>query len=106
MPSSQRALRLAGRDRPAVAEKTIQRAVVAHLRSHGAPRMFFFHPRNESRDQRTLAGINAGMGVVSGTPDLIIIREGLPFALDGGATGCRGRGGDSLWPRPGAAVAQ
>jgi hypothetical protein len=66
----------------ALSEEAIQRAVFAHLRTRGAPNVFAFHPRNGSRDQRHLAGINSGLGVVSGVPDVIVIKHGIVFALD------------------------
>ena len=54
-------------------EEAVQRAVFARIRARGAPGVFAFHPRNGSRDQRTLAGISAGLGVVSGVPDVVVI---------------------------------
>jgi hypothetical protein len=58
------------------------RAVFQNIRIRGAANVFAFHPRNESRDQRHLAGINSGLGVVSGTPDVIVIRHGRCYALE------------------------
>jgi hypothetical protein len=63
-------------------EEEIQRAVFQHLRHRGAPGVFAFHPRNGSRDQRHLAGVNSGLGVVSGTPDVIIIKDGTVYGLE------------------------
>lgn len=63
-------------------ETTIQRTVFDHLRRRGAPGVFAFHPRNGSRDQRTLAGYNAGLGVKSGVPDVVIIHNGRIFGLE------------------------
>jgi VRR-NUC domain len=63
-------------------EEAIQRAVFQHLRHRGALGVFAFHPRNGGRDQRHLAGINAGLGVVTGTPDIIIVQDGRVFALE------------------------
>jgi hypothetical protein len=40
-----------------------------------------FHPRNGGRDQRSLAGMNSGFGVVSGIPDAIIIKGGITYGL-------------------------
>jgi hypothetical protein len=45
--------------------------------------LFAFHPRNGGRDQRSLAGINSGFGVVSGIPDAIIIKGGITYGLTG-----------------------
>jgi VRR-NUC domain len=66
----------------ALSEEAIQRAVFQHLCHRGVPGVFAFHPRNGSRDQRSLAGINSGLGVVSGVPDVIIIKDGRVFALE------------------------
>jgi VRR-NUC domain len=44
--------------------------------------MIAFHPRNEGRDQRTLAGINSGLGVVSGMPDVFIVKGGAAYAIE------------------------
>jgi hypothetical protein len=65
-----------------LAEDAIQRAIFQNIRIRGAPGVFAFHPRNGSRDQRTLAGINSGLGVVSGVPDVIIIRHSRVYALE------------------------
>jgi len=65
-----------------LAEDAIQKAIFAHLRIRGAAGVFAFHPRNGSRDQRSLAGINSGLGVVSGVPDVVVIRGGRCYALE------------------------
>jgi VRR-NUC domain len=66
----------------ALSEEAIQRAVFAHIRTRGALDTFAFHPRNSGRDQRHLAGINSGLGVVSGVPDVVVIKGGRVFALE------------------------
>jgi hypothetical protein len=63
-------------------ENQIQRAVFAHIRQRGAANVFGFHPRNGSQDQRRLAGINSGLGVISGVPDVIVIKASIPFVLE------------------------
>lgn len=64
-------------------ENAIQRAVFKHLRIRGAPNVFAFHPRNGGRDQRgRRAGINSGLGVVSGMPDVVILTPGQTYALE------------------------
>jgi hypothetical protein len=63
-------------------EEAIQRAVFQHLRTRGALDTFAFHPRNSGRDQRWLAGLNSGLGVVSGTPDVIIVKGGTVYGLE------------------------
>jgi hypothetical protein len=44
----------------ALSDNAIQRAVFQHIRKRATPGKFAFHPRNGSRDQRSLAGINSG----------------------------------------------
>jgi hypothetical protein len=63
-------------------ENQIMRAVFAHIRQRAPVNTFAFHPRNEGEDQRRLAGINSGLGVVSGTPDVIVIRHSRVYALE------------------------
>jgi hypothetical protein len=63
-------------------ENQIMRAVFTNIRVRGAAGVFAFHPRNEGEDQRRLAGINSGLGVVSGTPDVIIVKSTRCYALE------------------------
>jgi hypothetical protein len=63
-------------------ENQIQRAVFAHIRQRGVANVFGFHPRNGGQDQRRLAGINSALGVISGVPDVVVIKGGVPFALE------------------------
>jgi hypothetical protein len=63
-------------------ENQIMRAVFQNISVRGAPNIFAFHPRNEGRDQRSLAGINSGLGVVSGVPDVIVIKGTRCYALE------------------------
>lgn len=64
-------------------ENQIQRAVFDHLRQRGARGVFAFHPKNGGVHQKgRRRGINAGLGVVSGVPDIIIIKEGRVSALE------------------------
>jgi hypothetical protein len=65
-----------------LAESAIMRSVFAHLRTRGVPNMIAFHPRNEGRDHRTLAGMNSGLGVVSGMPDVFIVKGGATYAIE------------------------
>jgi hypothetical protein len=66
-----------------LSENQIQRAVFDNLRQHAAPGVFAFHPKNGGIHQRgRRRGINAGLGVVSGIPDVIVIRPGQVFALE------------------------
>ena len=63
-----------------LSENAIQHAVFDNIRVDGAAGVFAFHPRNGSHDQRSLAGINNGLGVVSGVPDV----SARPAATEGG----------------------
>jgi hypothetical protein len=63
-------------------ENQIMRAIFQNIRARAAYGVFAFHPRNEGADQRHLAGINSGLGVRSGLPDLVVIRQGRVFALE------------------------
>lgn len=64
-------------------ENEIQRAVFSHLRTRGAPGVFAFHPKNGGIHQRgRRRGINAGLGVVSGVPDVIAIHNGRVYGLE------------------------
>lgn len=74
-------------DRPfglPMSEDDIQRAVFRHFRDRAAPGVFAFHPKNGGAHQRSRAqnGINAGLGVVSGVPDIIAIKAGHVYALE------------------------
>lgn len=56
-------------------EGRIQRTIFRHFAVRGAPGVFAFHPRNAGRDQRgRRAGINTGLGVIPGVPDIIACR--------------------------------
>lgn len=56
-------------------ENDIQRTVFKHLRQRGAPGIFAFHPKNGGIHQKgRRRGINAGLGVVSGVPDVFVFR--------------------------------
>lgn len=64
-------------------ENEIQKAVFSHLRQRGAPGVFAFHPKNGGIHQRgRRRGINAGLGVVSGVPDVIALHRGRVFGLE------------------------
>lgn len=64
-------------------ENEIQRAVFSHLKTRGAENSFAFHPRNSGRDQADRRrAINAGLGVVSGVPDVVVITPRQTYALE------------------------
>jgi hypothetical protein len=75
-------------DRPfalPLSENDIQRAVFSHLRTRGAPGIVAFHPKNGGIHQRGRArGINSGLGVLTGTADVIVIAPpaGRVYALE------------------------
>jgi VRR-NUC domain len=62
-------------DCPPLPESAIQKAVSQHLAARAAP--------------SSEAAILKGMGVRPGVPDLIVIKDGLPFALELKAEGGR-----------------
>jgi hypothetical protein len=74
------------RQRP---EAAIQRAVFAHLRARGAPGVFAFHPANGGWRSPIEGAIFRGLGVVPGTPDVIVIHQGRCYALELKAEGGR-----------------
>lgn len=64
-------------------ENQIQRAVFDHLKARAAPGVFAFHPKNGGIHQRGRSrGINTGLGVIPGVPDIILIRHGHVSALE------------------------
>lgn len=64
-------------------ENEIQRAVFKHLNTRAAPGVFAFHPKNGGIHQRgRRRGINSGLGVVSGVPDVIAIKNGQTYGLE------------------------
>jgi hypothetical protein len=66
-----------------LSENEIQRAVFSHLRTRGAPGIFAFHPKNASSDMRgRRRGIYAGLGIVPGIPDVIVIQRNVGHILD------------------------
>jgi hypothetical protein len=59
-------------------EDAIQQEVVRHLRERPIPGVFFCFIPNHKRKANYLKA----MGMVSGAPDLILIREGRAFCLE------------------------
>jgi hypothetical protein len=70
-------------------EAQIQRCVFQHFRARGAPGVFAFHPANGGYRKPTEAKILKGLGVTSGVPDVIAIKDGRTFALELKAVGGR-----------------
>jgi len=61
---------------PELTEDQIQRAVFANFKARSAPHVFAFHPKNGGVHQiGRRAGINEGLGVVPGIPDVIAIKD-------------------------------
>lgn len=66
-------------------ENEIQRNVFKHFRQRAAPGVFALHPKNGGIHQRgRRAGINTGLGVIPGVPDIIAFKP----LFDDGATCC------------------
>lgn len=66
-----------------VNENAIQRAVFDHIRTRGVAGLVAFHPKNGGIHQRgRRRGINAGLGVVSGVSDVILLHAGTFYALE------------------------
>jgi VRR-NUC domain len=76
-------------DLPPLPESAIQKAVFQHLAARSAPYTFAFHVPNGGWRSPAEAAILKGQGVVPGVPDLIVIKEGLPFGLELKAQGGR-----------------
>ena len=61
---------------PELTEDQIQRSVFANFKARSAPNVFAFHPKNGGVHQiGRRAGINEGLGVVPGIPDVIAIKR-------------------------------
>ncbi|SRR5216684_1623471 len=61
---------------PELTEDQIQRAIFANFKRRSAPNVFAFHPKNGGVHQiGRRAGINEGLGVVPGIPDVIVFRQ-------------------------------
>ena len=70
-------------------EACLQRAVLEHLCWRGRPGLFVFHYPAGGYRSATEAAIMKGMGVVAGTPDLLILYEGRLYGLELKVTGGR-----------------
>lgn len=63
-------------------EQELQRAVIAHLKARGVPRLFFWHHPAGGFRRPIEAAIFKGLGVVAGIPDILILHGGTLFALE------------------------
>jgi hypothetical protein len=70
-------------------EQQIQHAVFQHFRARSAPRVFAFHPANGGYRKPIEAKILQGLGVTSGIPDVIAVKDGRTYALELKAEGGR-----------------
>lgn len=93
-------------------ENAIQRTVFDHIRQRGVPGLIAFHPKNGGIHQRgRRRGINAGLGVVPGVSDVILLHDGQFFALELKRDGEKVKDGDnqdkflkSVWSAGGVAA--
>jgi hypothetical protein len=63
-------------------ESAIQNAVFQHLAVRSAAHTFAFHVPTGGWRSPIEAAILKGQGDVPGVPDIIVIKDGLPFALE------------------------
>jgi hypothetical protein len=81
----ERRMRLSRRHRaakPNHSEQQIQAVVFEHFRARSAPGVFAFHPANGGYRRPIEAAILKSLGVVSGVPDIIAIKNGRTYALE------------------------
>jgi hypothetical protein len=67
---------------PELSEQEIHKTVFAHLRARAAPGVFAFHPANGGYRRPAEAKILQGLGVTSGVPDIIAIKNGRTYGLE------------------------
>jgi hypothetical protein len=70
-------------------EQQIQRAIFDHFRARSAPGVFAFHPANGGYRKPIEAKILQGLGVVSGVPDIVAVKDGRAYFLEIKAEGGR-----------------
>ncbi len=64
-------------------EDAIQRAVFRHIKARGVPGLVAFHPMNGGVHQRgRRRAIHAGIGVLAGASDVILLHGGRFYALE------------------------
>lgn len=63
-------------------EQDIQRTVFKHLRQRPAAGVFAFHCPNGGARSRVEASIFKGIGVTSGVPDVLVIKDGQLYGLE------------------------
>lgn len=67
-----------------MSEDDIQIAVFRHLRTRGAKGIVAWHPKNGGGHQSTAAQRqrNAALGVFAGIPDVLVLMDGVLYALE------------------------
>lgn len=70
-------------------EQEIHKAVVSHLNARSYPGTFFFHPANGGKRTPFEARLFKSLGVISGVPDIIVLKGGKVYGLELKATGGR-----------------
>ncbi len=70
-------------------EAALQRSVIQHLTWRARPGAFFFHVPLGGYRTYVEAAILKGLGVVAGTPDVIVLKGGATYALELKAEGGR-----------------
>jgi hypothetical protein len=63
-------------------EQEIHRNVVEHLRWRGVKGLVFLHPANGGGRSPVEGAILKGLGVIPGTPDLLLWHDGRAYALE------------------------
>ena len=67
-------------------EQQMQKAIVQHLRTRGAPGLVYWHTRNGvagwGKAARIQGAIAKGMGARAGVSDLVFLHDGKFFALE------------------------
>jgi hypothetical protein len=63
-------------------EQAIQKAVFEHIAWRGVKNVFAFHPANGGWRSVIEAKIFKSLGVVAGTPDIILLHDGKCFGLE------------------------
>jgi hypothetical protein len=67
------------RERP---DQQIQKAIIDHLKTRGAPDVVYPHPANGGARSAVEGAILKGMGVAAGAPDLLLWHNRKAYALE------------------------
>lgn len=63
-------------------EQQIQKQIFLHLRTRGAPGIFYWHPFSGGYRSPIEAAIFKGLGAIPGLPDVMVLRQGKLFCLE------------------------